>query len=140
MVAKLARIVTASLVLVVLTNVRLAVCNGGSFWPFSSEKNASDTSTSRNTIPTTNVVSTTTQTQPSALGKIGDGTKNFFAKVTGKKPEPKKDNSLPVYPKDPRTIQDKSASGSWFTSWFKPEEKKPTNVRDYLKQTKRPEM
>jgi hypothetical protein len=131
MVVKLARIATASLVLVVLICVRPAT---GGLWPFSSENRGSDTK------PRTNIVATSSQTQPSTLDKIGSGTKNFFTKVgntvTGKKPKP--DNSLPVYPKSPLAAKNKDKS--WLPSWLGPKENKPTDVKTYLKQTKRPEL
>ncbi len=142
MVVKLARIVTASLVLVVLANLRPAVCYGWSPWPFSSEDSQSEASKANRRLPTTRVAQNTTRTQPSTLDKIGTGTKNFFTKIgntlTGKKSQPKQDMNAPVYPKNPLTMVDKDKS--WWPSWLRPEQPRPKNVREYLQETKRPQL
>jgi hypothetical protein len=140
MVVKIVRVAVISLVLVVFLNVGPAVCNG--LWPFSSENNGANASRSNGTVRTTNVAATSSQTQPSTLDKIGTGTKDFFTKigntVTGKKTQPKKDNSAPVYPKNPLTMQDNDKS--WWPSWLRSEEKKPKDVKGFLAGSKRPEI
>ncbi len=140
MVAKIARIVTASLVLVAFLSVRPAVCNG--LWPFSGDKSESDASRSNGATPRTNIVATSSQTQPSTFDKIGTGTKNFFTKigntVTGKKTPTRQDNAAPVYPKNPLTMQDKDKS--WWPSWLRSEKEKPKTVQQFLRESKRSDL
>jgi hypothetical protein len=79
--------------------------------------------------------------EPSALDKIGTGTKNFFNK-TGetlglKKPTPKKPQYATAKPPVIQS-QKKEESNSWLGSWFKPEEpQKPKTVGEWMANGKR---
>jgi hypothetical protein len=140
MVAKVARIVTAGLVLVVLSSVRPVVCYGWALWPFSDDNSASAAAKS-NSPATRNVASTSGQAQPSALEKMGTGTKNFFTKVgdtvTFKKTPPKQDMNAPVYPKNP-LAQEKDTS--WWPSWLRKQKPEYKTVPEYLRGTQRPKL
>lgn len=130
MVVRIARILSACVTLVLLANVRPAVCEGWSLPnPFASK-------TTTKTAKSVTNVSTTPKKEPSVLEKAGTGTKNFFSK-TGetlglKKPEPKK--PIAAYPKA-RVVQPprKTESKSWVGSLFQPDEPpKPKNVTDWM--------
>jgi hypothetical protein len=132
MVVRIARILSASLVLALLADVRPAKCDGWSLAnPFSSSTKT--TEVKRKPAPKA------TTKDPSVLQKLGTGTKNFFNK-TGeaiglKKPEAKKSHYATATPK-PRNIQPvKKESKSWLPSFMQPEEpKKPKNVSEWLAQ------
>jgi len=130
MVVRIARILSACVMLVLLADVRPAVCEGWSLPnPFASK---TDTTTKKSVTKVTK----TAKKEPSALEKASTGTKNFFSK-TGetlglKKPEPKK--PISASPK-PRVVQspNKPESKSWVGSLFKPEEPaKPKTVSDWM--------
>ena len=122
------------LVLVLLADVRPALCDGWSLPnPFASDKDKTKAKAKK-------PVAKPVKKPPSALDKIGAGTKNFFTSVgdtlTGKKSEPKKDPSKQyAYPKSPGSkAQPKNdASKSWLPSWLRPEEPKPPkNIDDFM--------
>jgi hypothetical protein len=130
MVVRITRVLSASVILALLVNVMPAVCDGWSLSnPFSSD---TKTQALKQTAPKP------VKKEPSALEKLGTGTKNFFSK-TGealglKKPEPKK----PLYATAvarPQTIPSskKTETKSWLPSMFQPEEpKKPKTVSEWI--------
>jgi hypothetical protein len=130
MVVRIARILSAGVMLVLLADVQTAVCEGWSLPnPFASK---TDTKTKKSVTK----VSKTTKAEPSVLEKASTGTKNFFSK-TGetlglKKPEPKRPTA--AYPKPPVLRSPyKPESKSWVGSLFKPEEpKKDKTVSDWM--------
>ena len=74
MVGRIARILSASVMVVLLADVRPALCEGWSLLhPFSSET----TSETKPKRPTPKTV----KKEPSTLNKVGTGTKNFFNKT-----------------------------------------------------------
>ena len=131
MVARIARIAMTGLMLVLLADVRPALCDGWSLPnPFASDKDKTEAKAKK-------PVAKPVKKPPSTLDKIGAGTKNFFTGVgntlTGKKAEPKKDPAKQnAYPQSPtsKAQKKKDDSKSWFGSWFKPEEPKPAKTID----------
>jgi hypothetical protein len=133
MVVRISRILPAVVMLVLLADARLALCEGWSLPnPFSSE--STPDAKKKTAFKTTK--------EPSAWEKASTGTKNFFSK-TGetlglKKREAKK--TLYANPA-PRVVQPpakKQESKSWLDSLFKPEEpKKPKNVGEWMENNKR---
>ena len=137
MVVRIARVLSAGVVFVLLANVRPAVCEGWSLLhPFSSDTKAE----TKKTTPGVKTV----KKEPSVLEKFGTGTRSFFnksAETLGlKKPEPKKPQyayAVPPKVQPPR----KKESKSWLGSLFQPEEPpEPKNVSDWMSQNKRPEL
>ena len=130
MVVRITRILSASLMLAVLADVRPARCEGWSLSnPFSSE-----TKTETTRKPITKIA----KKEPSMLEKFGTGTKNFFSK-TGeaiglKKPEPKKPQYASPTPPKIQTPR-KPETKSWVSRMFQPEEpQKPKNVTEWMGQ------
>jgi hypothetical protein len=123
--------IVAGMALVLLVNISAARCDGWN--PFSSDKTKQDASK----VTKTSAKSTEST---SVLDKIGTGTKNTWNKLTGKQPEVKK-KSQPgiVYPKSPTALAKEKEPTSWLP-WTKTEEKKPTSVNKYLKETERPKL
>ena len=128
MVVRIARILSASVILVALADVRPARCDGWSL----SNPFAPETKTEKK--PITKV----TKKEPSTWEKLGTGTKNFFSK-TGeamglKKPDPKKPQyATPTPPKIQATK--KTETKSWVSRMFQPEEpQKPKNVTEWMGQ------
>jgi hypothetical protein len=129
MVVRIARILSISTLLILLTVVQPAKCEGWSLLhPFSSD-------TTTDTKPKRPVYKTAKQ-EPSTWNKVTTGTKSFFSK-TGeklglKKPEAKKPQyATPRMP--PVAAQKKNESKSWLGSMFKPEEPaKPKTVSDWM--------
>jgi hypothetical protein len=131
MVVRIASILPATLILLMLADVRPARCDGWN--PFASSD--------ANTITTHKPATKVTKKEPSTLDKVGTGTKNFFNK-TGetlglKKPEPKKPSI--AFAKPPRLAsKKKTESTSWLPSFLKPEEpKKPKTVEDWMSRNTR---
>jgi hypothetical protein len=130
MVVKFARILSATLVLALMAEVRPAA--GWSLNPFATE------------TKTTTVHKPAAKSEPSTLDKIGSGTKSLVNK-TGetlglKKPEPKRPT---VAYARPQTIKPKKKpqSSSWLPSFMQSEEpKKDKNVSDWMSNNKRPEV
>ena len=134
MVVRIARILSASVILVLLADGRPAVCEGWSLPnPFSSE--------SKTEPKSKKPVLKTAKKQPSALEKMSTGTKNFFNK-TGetlglKKPEPKKPGYA-VAKAPPIQPRKKADSKSWLGSVFQSEEpKKDKTVPEWMDNNKR---
>jgi hypothetical protein len=124
MVVRIARVLSAGLILAWVATVQSVACAGWSLPnPFASETKATVTPTKA------------AKTEPSVLQKVGTGTKNFFNK-TGetlglKKPEAKKYHY--ASPKPP--AQPAKPAKSWIPSVFQPEKKKEhQTVTDWMKQ------
>ena len=118
--------------LVLFANVQPVLCEGWSLPnPFSSEPTPKPKKTGLKTV----------KQEPSALDKIGTGTKNLFNK-TGetlglKKPQPKKPQYATAKPPTIQPVK-KDDSKSWLGSLFKPEEpKKPKTVGEWMTSGKR---
>jgi hypothetical protein len=128
MVVRIARILSAGVMLVVLAGVRPAMCEGWSL----SNPFASKTETTRKSV------TKPAKKEPSMLEKFGTGTKNFFNK-TGeaiglKKPEAKKPQYASPTPPKIQALK-KPETKSWVSRMFQPEEPpKPTNVKDWMAQ------
>lgn len=137
MILRIARVLAAGVMLVLLIDVQPATCEGWSLPFFSS----SDTKTKQNKpTPKKTVVTKTANKEPSMLDKMGTGTKSFFNK-TGetlglKKPEQKKPQYATM--RSPaESAPKKTESKSWIPSMFKAEEpKKPTSVREWMETSK----
>ena len=102
MVAKIVRILSVCLVLVLLADVQPALCDGWSLPnPFSSDKDKADAKK-----PAPKPAPKAVKKQPSTLDKVGADTKQFFTKVgdtlTFKKSEPKKTSPWPYAPAEDR--------------------------------------
>jgi hypothetical protein len=124
MVVRIARILSAGVILALVASVQPAACGGWSLPnPF-----ASDTKT---TVTPTKAA----KTEPTVLQKVGTGTKNFFNK-TGetlglKKPESKKYHY--ASPKPP--AQPAKPAKSWIPNMFQSEKKKERKtVTDWMAQ------
>lgn len=129
MVVRIARILSAGVILILLADAQPAVCEGWSLPnPF-----ASKTDTKKKPVTK---VSKTTNAEPSMLEKASTGTKNFFSK-TGetlglKKPEPKKPTAAYAKPPVLKTPY-KPEKSSGLSSLFKPEEpKRDKTVTDWM--------
>ena len=124
MVVRIARVLSAGVVLALVACVQPAACGGWSLNPFASE--------SKTTVTSTKVA----KTEPTVLQKVGSGTKNFFNK-TGetlglKKPETKKYHY--ASPKPP--AQPTKPVKSWITNPFQTEKKKERKtVTDWMGST-----
>jgi hypothetical protein len=135
MVTKIAKALSAALLLVFFADVRPAWCDGWSLPnPFASSEPTPKPRPKK-------VAARTAKQEPSTLDKIGTGTKNLFNK-TGetlglKKPQPK----TPQYAvARPPTIQPvkKEESKSWLGSMLGPEQpKKPKTVGEWMATGKR---
>ncbi len=130
MLVRIARILPAGVALVVLAGLRPPVCEAWSLWhPFSSDTASATTSPQPATKPVK-------KEPPSALEKVGTGTKNFFNRtgeaVGLRKPEPPKPEYARVVP--PAIVPPKKPeSKSWFATMFGPEEpEKPKTVSEWL--------
>jgi len=125
MIMKIARMLLIGAMMVLVTHARPAMCEGWSLpnpFAFSSKKESKKTS----------------KTKPSALDKIGAGTKNFFTKVgdtlTFKKSAPKKVAPQYAYPRN-RALKPpkKEESNSWLGPLFQPEAPPPLKTtRDWM--------
>ena len=131
MVAKISRILSAGLMVVLLANVHPALCGGWSLPnPFSSQ--------SKNAAKKKTHITKVAKKRPSVLDKIGLETKNFFDRAGEtlglKKPAPKKYGYARAL--GPRVQTHKKAeSKSWLSPMFEPEEpKRPRNVTDWMGQ------
>ncbi len=129
MVAKIARMLPAGVALVVLAGARPPECAAWSLWhPFSSESAGETTAPQPPVKPV--------KKEPSALEKVGTGTKNFFNRageaVGLKKPEPKKPEYARVVP--PTLVPPKKEPPkSWIATMFGPEQpEKPKTVSEWL--------
>jgi hypothetical protein len=128
MVVRIARILSASLVLVLWANVRPATCEGWSLPnPFSSE-----TKTKAKQKPVVRAV----KKEPSVLEKLGTGTRSFFSRAGEtlglKKPEPKKYSYASAVPPKTQSVN-RAETKSWLPSMFQPEEpKKPKTVSEWM--------
>jgi hypothetical protein len=136
MVVRIARVLSAGVMLVLLANVRPAVCEGWSLLhPFSSD--------TKSDVKPKKAVPKAVKKEPSALEKVGTGTKNAFihtAEALGlKKPEAKKPQYAYATPPKVQPTK-KKESKSWAGSLFQPEEQpKPKNVPEWMMQNKRPD-
>lgn len=135
MLARTAKILTASVMMILFVGVRPAACEGWSLPnPFSSS------SESKKEAAKKPAFKSAAKKEPSTLDKMGQGTKNFFDK-TGetlglKKPAPKK--ALYATAKQPTLQTRKKESKSWFDKTFGPSEpEKPKDVHEWMKQNKR---
>jgi hypothetical protein len=125
--ARIARVLLVCAVLVLWVVVQPAVCEGWSLLqPFSSDASA-ETKAKK-------PVAKTVKKEPSALDKVGTGTKSFFNK-TGetlglKKPEAKK----PTYasPRRPDIQRPKKPSKSWLDMFKAEEPKRPESVPEWM--------
>jgi hypothetical protein len=128
---RIARILSASVILVLLVEVQPASCEGWSLPnPFSSK---STTETKRRPLIRP------AKKQPTVLDKIGTGTKNFFNK-TGetlglKKPEKRVQYTVAT-PKPRNITPSKTETKSWLPSFLKPEppKKEKMDVKDWIAQ------
>ena len=127
MVVRIARILSACAVLVLLADLRPAVSEGWSLPnPFSSE--------TKTTVK--KPVTKTTKQEPSVLEKVGSGTKKFFSQAGETlgltKPEAKKPKYATATP--PKIQSSKKAeSKSWLSNPFQSEEpKKPKTVSEWM--------
>ena len=127
MVIKSTHLLLAGGALVLLAGVRPSECKAWSpLHPFSS-----DTATANASPPPAKPVK-----EPSALDKVGSGTKSFFNRageaVGLKKPEAKMPGYARVIP--PTIVPPKKPeSKSWFATMFGPEEpEKPKTVSEWL--------
>lgn len=126
MVMRIARILSAGVVLALTASLQPATCHGWSLPnPFASSESKAKVTNTR-----------TVKKEPSVLEKVGTGTKNFFNK-TGealglKKPEPKRYQSATAKPLGHgiKTSENKS----WLPSMFPSEKKKskPRDVPDWM--------
>jgi hypothetical protein len=117
--------------LILLADVRPAVCEGGSIWnPFSSDS-ATEAKSKKN-------ISKTSTKQPSTWDKVVAAPSNLLTKVgdtlTGKKSEPKKTSAnMVAYPTPPAIQTKKPESKSWLDKMFQPKEpEKSKDVKDWL--------
>ena len=121
MIVRIAGVLSVSVMLVLLADVRPAMCKGWSLPnPFASETK---------TEPKVK--------KPSVLDKVGAGTKKFFSQAAEtlrlKKPEPKKSIPQYAYPVRPGIHPRKQESKPWF-GWLSPSEepKGPATVAEWM--------
>ena len=131
MIARIARILSVGLMVVLLAHVHPALCGGWSLPnPFSSQ--------SKNVAKKKTPITKVAKKKTSVLDKIGLETKNFFDRAGEtlglKKPAPKKYGYARAL--GPRVQTHKKAeSKSWLSPMFEPEEpKRPRNVTDWMGQ------
>jgi hypothetical protein len=135
MVVRIAQILSAGVLLVLLADVRPAAGDGWSLpKPFASSDTTTDAKAKK-------LGSKTPPKQPSTWDKVTTGTKNLFTKPAEtlglKKPEPKKQVTGYAYPTPPKIQppKPKSDSKSWVPSWLQPEKpKQPKDVKEFLQQ------
>lgn len=139
MIARLLQLAVIGAVLTGLAGAQSVFAEGWSLWPSAQQKSNQSTAKSEPIAPPHKA-----QPEPSALEKIGTGTKNFFTQIgntlTGKKPEePRKRMAGMATPSRPYSAG-KKESGSWMPSWLQAEEQKPTTVPEYMRTTTRPDL
>jgi hypothetical protein len=131
MVAKIARILSACGVLILLTDARPAVCEGWSLLhPFTFNAKTESQTKKPATVAVKNV-----KREPSLLEKAGTGTKQFFnqaGETLGlKKAAPKKPQYATAIP--PRIQPPKKPeSKPWYSRLMPEEPKKDKTVNDWL--------
>jgi hypothetical protein len=129
MVVRIARVLSTGVTLVLLAVVPSIVCADWSLPnPFSSE--------SKTAAKSKKYASRTVNKEPSALDKVGTGTKKFFSQAGEslglKKAEPKKLTS--AIPRRPELHPQQKESKSWLPSWLQSEEpKKDKTVSEWMK-------
>jgi hypothetical protein len=132
MIARIAKIFSMVVMLVLLTEARLGVCEGWSLPnPFSSEPKTSSKKAAAKAA----------KKEPSTLDKIGTGTKGFFDKTgetLGLKKPAKKKPQYAAAKSGALQNTKKTESKSWLGSVFQPEEPpKPKTVGEWMASGKR---
>lgn len=129
MVVRTARILPACAMMILLAGVWPAVCGAWSLLhPFSSDATAGTTPLQPVAQPV--------KTEPSALEKVGKGTKKFFNKAGVamglKKPEPKNLDYVRIVPPSIQPARKEEPKTGLAALFGPPEPKKPKDVSDWM--------